>query len=156
MKEFRKLLASQQQTVQSFTAKVIDIDNDKKTISVLYDGLELSDVRLKSVIENSDTYILIIPSPKSFVTVSILENDINTAYVSKYNEVQEIEIKINDFKFSLNEKGFLLKNKNDTLLSLMVELIAEIAKIIVVQGTSPNVAALKAIENKFKNLLNDV
>ncbi len=142
--------------VQTFTAKVTELNENEQTLTVEHDKIKTFDVRLKAIVESTESEIIIYPTIGSYVTVGILYNDEKEVFVVQYSEIDKIQIKIDKAEFVITKDGFLIKKENENLLSVLQDFVTEVSKIIVVQGTSPNVPALTQISNRFKTILNDV
>lgn len=122
--------------------KVLSIDEKKETCTVEIDELEYEDVLLSI----NGSGIVTIPQQDSQVLIAFVEGTIN-AFVLQAEKVKEWKVRASD--------GILLQAQGENLLSILNDLISEISKIIVVQGTSPNVAALTAIKQRAQKLLKD-
>ncbi len=73
-----------------FTAKVLSTDGE--TCCVDADGLVLSDVQLRAVVNGEESGILITPKTGSYVTVADLSGDLTRIVVVEFSEVEKIEI----------------------------------------------------------------
>lgn len=73
-----------------FTAKVNAVDGD--TCSVELDGLTLTDVRLRAVVNGENSKILVTPETGSYVLVADLAGDLSQLVVVGYSEVKKITI----------------------------------------------------------------
>lgn len=72
-----------------FQAKVVKVDKDSCTVSI--GGLELSDVRLKAVVnEKTDGVLLVTPTPGSPVLVGSLTGDYNDLAVLSIEQFDKI------------------------------------------------------------------
>jgi len=72
-----------------FTAKVVDVDDNKMTITI-DDDIKVYDVRLKSIVDNKQVSIVVIPEVNSSVLVGRISK--SDYFVSKVNEIKEIRI----------------------------------------------------------------
>lgn len=73
-----------------FTAKVLSTDGE--TCCVDIDGLVLSDVQLRAVVNGEESGILITPKTGSYVTVADLSGDLTRIVVVGFSEVEKISI----------------------------------------------------------------
>lgn len=144
------LFSSTRGPVAIVSAEVSQIHaND--TVSVkLASGLEIDDCRLKSVVKEGSKIILE-PKIGSTVLVGSIAGSYDYAVLA-VEEINRMYIKIDGLEFEVKDK-LLLKKGTDTLEKLISEMIDEINKIVVMVGTSPNVAALSAIKVRFQQLL---
>lgn len=102
------------------TAKVLNTDGD--TCCVDIDGLVVSDVRLRAVVNGEESGILVTPKTDSYVTVADLSGgQLTQCAVVGYSEVEKIEINADDkIIFNGGENHGLvkieeLKNNLDTI-----------------------------------------
>ena len=77
-----------------FTAKVMGTDGD--TCCVDIDGLVVSDVRLRAVVNGEESGILVTPKTDSFVTVADLSGNLTRLVVVGFSEVEKIEVNADD------------------------------------------------------------
>jgi len=73
-----------------FTAKVLSADDE--TCCVEIDGLVVSDVQLRAVVNGEESGILITPKTGSYVTVADLSGDLTRIVVVGFSEVEKISI----------------------------------------------------------------
>ena len=73
-----------------FTAKVLSADGE--TCCVEIDGLVVSDVQLRAVVNGEESGILITPKTGSYVTVADLSGDLTRIVVVGFSEVEKISI----------------------------------------------------------------
>jgi hypothetical protein len=117
------------------------------------DAPALYDVRLNAIDDDLDSYFTVYPVEGSEVLVAIIENMKTEAVVIRCSEVQKVKAKIGTTELELDANGFRFDRESENLQTVMTDLIAEIQKIIVIQGTSPNVTALDNIKNRMKKIL---
>ena len=77
-----------------FTAKVLSTDGD--TCCVDIDGLVVSDVRLRAVVNGEESGILVTPKTGSYVTVADLSGNLTRLVVVGFSEVKKIEVNADD------------------------------------------------------------
>lgn len=78
-----------------FNAKVKSVQGDT-TCTVELDGLTVSDVRLRAVVNGETSKILVTPKTGSHVLVADLSGDLSQLAVVGYSEVEKIEVDAND------------------------------------------------------------
>lgn len=154
---FKKLLDKDAIT---FSATVKSVDKTKGTCIVSDGQLEFK-VRLSSVINESKEKFFLYPKPKSIVLVGCVKEDLNQLYVAQYSTIEELRFKVANCDFCIDETGFNFKKENESLKSLLLELITAIKnlKFTTTSGTTLqmiNVADFLLVENKFKSLLKDI
>lgn len=106
----------------AFTAKVDGVDGE--TCSVSIDGVTLTDVRLRAVVNSEDSKILVTPKVGSYVLLTDLSGGKFTDLaVINYSEVDKIEITATD-KIVINggdNKGLVKIDKLTEKLNDLVE-----------------------------------
>lgn len=110
---------------------------------------ELYDVRFHAVEDTLESYITIIPKENSFVLYATLGNQQTDAVIITCSEIEKVVIKIGTTLHEVSAEGHDISRGNNNLKDSLVDLITEIQKIIVINGTSPNVPALEAIKAKI-------
>lgn len=97
---------------QSFVAEVLEVDRSDDTCLVKpEDGPELYGVRLKSVVDELQHKVVIYPKIGSLVMCSLVENNPNEAYISKYGEIEEVVLDVKKVTINGGELGGMVKAK---------------------------------------------
>ena len=142
-------------------ADVVSVEGESCTVK-LSTGLEISDIRLKSSINNGADYFLITPSIGSKVWIMTINNDLSDSLVIKIDQIDKWEIKQNGLIFLIDgtDGKISIKNNATSLLDVFQDLKDLIGQITVSTGVGPSgtplpptIASLTAVETKFKNLL---
>lgn len=134
--------------------EVTSVNKENNTCNVDRGDLpELLDVRLNSILESGDNVVTIYPQKGSKVLCILVENSLTDAYVLAANNIEEIKGMIDTTEFLINAEGFKIQRGEQNLNSLIADFIAEVQKIIVVQGTGPNIPALEQIKTKINQVL---
>lgn len=154
---FRKL---KQRDVDTFPAKVLEVDKDKGTCKVSDDELEYTDVQLSSVIDANKSKFYLFPKVGSSVLVSPINEDLHRLYVEAYSEIESMDVSIESVKFQMDKDGFLLKKDNENLKKLMADLITAIKAMKFTTNMGPtinliNIADFVAVEKRFNQFLKD-
>lgn len=135
-----------------------------------YEAPTIYDCRLNAIVDtNLASYVTITPKNNSYVLVAIIENKTTEAVLFSCSEIDKLEAKINNTTITAtaaqvevkqgntaliaNANGVGIAKASISLLDCLTDLIDEINKIVVVVGTTPNVAAITAIKTKIQNLL---
>jgi hypothetical protein len=142
-----------------FPAEVVSISGNTCVVKV--DNLELSDVRLKSVVDNETEQLLVTPEIGSFVLVVDLSNgEYRDLAVIKYSKVTEINIKTttNDFEVAMAKGKISIKNNNYSLKEAFDDIIDALGRLTVTTGVGPsgipiNKAEFDAVKTQLNNLL---
>tara|TARA_R110002126_G_scaffold78629_2_gene195668 strand:+ start:11368 stop:11862 length:495 start_codon:yes stop_codon:yes gene_type:complete len=154
---FAKLL---ERDAVTFSATVLSVDKEKGTCLVSSDQLEYK-VRLASVINDSREKFFLYPKLKSIVLVAPIEEDIHQLHVVKYSDIEQLRLRIGDTDFCIDKDGFNFKKENESLRSLILELIDGIKKMKFTTNMGPTINLINlqdfvAVEDKFKQLLKDI
>lgn len=139
-------------------AKVLQVNDDDTVRIELSAGGVINDVRLKSVVKDGARFLLI-PTVGSIVQVGRIQNS-EELVVLAVDEITELRLQIGDTFFSVTAAGFLLKKENDTLRSLVGELIDACLQERHTTPYGPTVALtadsqtrFNSVKTKFENLL---
>lgn len=159
-KEIQDGLAKLLEKDGTFSATVKSVDKAKGTCIVKEDKLEYK-VRLSAVINESKEKFFLYPKLKSKVLVGLIEEDLNQLYVVQYSAIEELRLKIANCDFCIDESGFNFKKENESLRSLLLELISAIKKMkfSTTAGSTINLLNITdfiVVEQKFKTLLKDI
>ena len=102
---------------QGTTGKVISVDKVNCTCVINTSGdddadrePDTPDVQLRSIIDGTDTGIIIFPKVGTVVAVQMLFNDKGVLYVTGFSEIESIQVKIGSFKYLLNENGMVFND----------------------------------------------
>lgn len=94
IREKIKRIANGNGSFTCFTAKVTSVDGE--TCDVELEGMKLTDVRLRAVMNGEDSKILVTPKIGSHVLVVDLSGNLSQLAVVGYSEVEKIEIDATD------------------------------------------------------------
>lgn len=94
IREKIKRIANGNGSFTCFTAKVTSVDGE--TCDVELEGMKLTDVRLRAVMNGEDSKILVTPKIGSHVLVVDLSGNLSQLAVVGYSEVEKIEINATD------------------------------------------------------------
>lgn len=149
--EFNQLLSQKIRElipIQTAWATAKDIDWDKKmmTATGLTDDLDYHDVLLGIGGEFKK------PKRGTKCLIGIVSNSAN-AFLITAEEVEETIIVSGESQLTIKEDGFIIRQSNESLKTIFEDMIDEINKIIVINGTSINVAAMTAIKERLKTVL---
>lgn len=108
-----------QKTPLLLTGKVESIDADNGTCTVSVGDLKLTDVRLRSVVNNEESKLLITPKTGSYVTLIDLSGELREMEVIGYSEIKAIDIKTSG-DININCEGTVTFNGggNDGLVKI--------------------------------------
>lgn len=134
--------------VQTAWITVKEVDWDKKimTATGLVDDLDYFNVLLGIGGDYKK------PKVGSKCLIGIVSNSAN-AFLITADEVEEIIFTSGESQLTIKKDGFIVKHANENLKSIFSDMIDEINKIIVVNGTSINVAAMTQIKQRLNSVL---
>lgn len=149
--EFNQLLSQKIRElipIQTAWATAKNIDWNKKTMTAtgLTDDLDYHDVLLGLGGEYKK------PKEGTKCLIGIVSNSAN-AFLITAEEVDEMIFTSGESQLTIKEEGFIVKQSNESLKTIFEDMIDEINKIIVINGTSINVAAMTAIKERLKTVL---
>lgn len=135
-----------------FPATVKSVDKEKGTCEVNDGDLDYTDVRLSAVIDSNDNKLYIFPVVGSSVLVSMIDG-LENLFVNKCSDVEEFYLKTKTAELHVSAAGFKIDREGENLKKVLNDYIDEVNKIIVVQGTSINVAATTVIKQRLNKIL---
>lgn len=112
-----------------FTAEVVDVNG--ADCKIKFQGLELSGVRIKSTLSNSNAYVLFTPKVGTIVTVIAPSGDMRDLHILKIDEAESVEVTNGDllFKLDLNDNKMVFKNNSINIMDLFNSLAGKIDDI---------------------------
>ena len=147
LNEFKK------QNVLVFPATVTSVDEAAKTISCKdTDDFEYNDVRLAAAEDNKKS-VLLIPKINSTVLIGLIGDQLNALFVVKINEAEKVIGTIETTNFKIDASGYQVKRGDESLKTVLNNLIDEINKIKVIYGNTINVIAVNEIKERLNNIL---
>jgi hypothetical protein len=168
LNELTKLLdlkAKGNAKIQTHWAEVVEVDWNNKTMTAkgLADNLEFYDVLLGIgsvykkptvgakcliglILNNEAATFLIEAEAVEEVSIAVGDNEV-------LFDVDKLNVTIGTSTFKIDDSGFLVKRNNETLKKVLNDMIDELNKIIVIQGTSINVPAMNAIKQRLNTVL---
>lgn len=104
------------------TSAVVTKINENDTVAVrLETGLELNDVRLKSVIKSGGKTVMT-PAEGSIVLLGKIAKS-HDYVVLAVEEIEKMTSVIDDVEYRLDKNGFLLKKESETMQKLMTDIL---------------------------------
>lgn len=135
----------------NFEAKVLSVDKTKDTCVIqAEDAPEIEGVKLRSILGDVATKLIVYPKVNSYVIVSLLYNMDAEVYVSQVSEVDEIITNCEQITYNGGENGGLVKvNELKTQLDKTNDVVNTIVNSLKNWITVPNDggAALKTLFN---------
>ncbi|MBD3748506.1 MAG: hypothetical protein IE931_03325 [Sphingobacteriales bacterium] len=122
-----------------------DIDWENKTMTAkgVTDDLEFYNISLGL------GAVTIKPKQGTNCLIGIIENQGAAAFLIDAEEVEEFSLKIDESEFKLDLNGFKVKKGDDSLKSILTEVVDQMLKIY----APKDVAGITAIKLKINNLL---
>lgn len=150
--DFNNLMAEKMkrsQSVQTVFATVKAVDWNKKTMTAtgVIDDLDYYDVLLGL----GEIYTK--PKVGSRVLIGLINNQGNNSFLIWSEETEEWVHKVGKAEMEMKHDGFVLEAQGESLKKVLNDFIDEVNKIIVVNGTTINVAAVTAIKQRLNRIL---
>ncbi len=109
---------------------VKDVAEDKQTCTVdREDAPTLYKVRLNAVIGELDNNVTIVPAPKSKVLCSLIDNDVNEAYILSCEKPEEINVKLSETTLIINQEGVVINGGELGGMIKIEELVSQLEKL---------------------------
>ena len=149
--EFNRLLGQRIRElipIQTSWAIVKSVDWEKKTMTAtgLIDDLDNFDVLLGIGAEFRK------PKVGTKCLIGIIGNSPNS-FLIEADELEEIFYKTGESEFTINDQGFIIKHADESIKAVLNDMIDEVNKIIVINGTTINVAAMEVIKQRLNTIL---
>lgn len=139
--------------VNCFVATVLEVNKPNGVCTIKDEALEYTDVRLSAIIDGNDQKQFVFPTVGSTVLVEPINEDIKQLYVVKYSQVESITGNIASTHWLIDANGFRFKRNGQDLKAVLNdmfdkfgELCDQLNAVVVVNGTTPNVAAITQIK----------
>jgi hypothetical protein len=138
---------------QVLLAVVESVDKSKATCEVLFNDLELGDVRLQAVVKADQKGFKVFPIAGSWVGIQKL-GDKGDYFICLVSEIDQLICETDNTIIDVKD-GILLKRGTDTLAAAVVKFIEALELIFIVQGNNPDYVALAQAKLMFQNILKD-
>lgn len=112
---------------QVIVADVIQVDQENDTVEISIDGMELSDVRLRSIIDSQGNRVVVYPAVGSTVLVGRIGQS-NQLYIEAVGVVDKVLCRIGNMKLEVTEAGFVYNEGRHTTANADI-LKHELAKL---------------------------
>lgn len=150
--EFQRLITQiikENIPIQTIWAKCksVDIEKGQMTAQSSLDGLDLFEVHCG--FDGVYKY----PKEGAVCLLGMIQNQQANFFLIYAEEYQEVGLSVNGSKLVINDKGYAVDAQNENLKQVLNDMIDELNKIIVIQGTSINVAAMLAIKQRLNKIL---
>lgn len=130
--------------------EILEVKENSCTVELTESKKRLFKCSFNSVLDNEKNYLKVVPKVGSTVVVG-MENE--SSFILSVSEVERIEYKEEDMELRMSKDGFQLERKGENLLKCLEDYIDEVNKIIVINGTTINVAKTTAIKERIKKIL---
>lgn len=131
-------------------AKVKTVDEEKGLcVLVDEDGQEILNVRLRPVLSNKKSFMLV-PKVGSYVLAVRVEDDDDWMVIAA-DEIAKIGYYIGNTVIEVDALGFLFKKENETLKKILADLITAIKAMSFLVNTTGTAAAQSGATNTLNN-----
>lgn len=93
------------------------------------------------------------PKKGSKALLGIINGNNAHTFLIHCDELEEVETTSGESKFIIKKNGFIVKQGNESLKTVFNDMIDELNKIIVIQGTTINVPAMNLIKERLNTIL---
>ena len=130
-------------------AIVTQVDWSSKTMTVkgLVDDLEYFDVLL-----GLGSYYRK-PKVGSSCLMGVYDGHKTAGFLLEVENFEEAIFKSKNSEFTIKESGFIIKNGSENLKDIMNDMFDELNKILVINGTTINVASMEMIKQRLNTIL---
>lgn len=125
-----------------------------ETAKVEIAGTVYEDVRIFITDTPPADKYTITPKVGSYVLVADLAGNMSALTIVDVETPERIQYTIGTLTYTMDDTGFTIEKGGENLKTILSDFMDEVMKIIVIQGTSPNVPAITAIKNRLNLLLN--
>lgn len=150
--EFNNLLAQknkEQTPVQTAFAIVKEVDWDARTLTAT------------GVLDNLDYYNVLCgigevytkPKIGTKCLIGSINNQETNSFLIWCEDAEEVHNTVGDASLVMKDDGFVMKVDNESMKTVLNDLIDELNKIVVVVGTTINVPAMEAIKQRLNKIL---
>jgi hypothetical protein len=106
IREKIKKISKGNTNVAVFNAKIVSVEGETCTIDI--DGLQLTDVRLRAVINGNENQLYVKPAKDSHVLcVDLSEGDLRDVAVIGWSEIESMHIKIEETTIDADKNGIV-------------------------------------------------
>lgn len=135
--------------VQTLWGVIQKVDTSKKMITVLLDidGLELDEV----LCGFDGVYRL--PKVEAKCLIGLINNQVANGFLIAASDYDEVFLEVGETALKIEKTGYKIDSQNENLKEVLNDMINELNKIIVIQGTSINVVAMNEIKARLNKIL---
>lgn len=151
LEEFNRLLGQRIRelipiTMTWATVKSVDWEQKTMTATGLSDDLDYFDVLLGIGSEVRK------PKVGTKCLIALIGNSAN-AILIEADQLEQFQIQVGTSKMIIKPEGIIVQKGGENLKVILNDMISEINKIIVINGTSINVPAMNAIKERLNTIL---
>lgn len=129
------------------------VNEEAYTVDINIDeGLTLPYIKLRSVSNGEKAGFVCVPAVGSEVVFAKVRGE-QDYILLKVSELDKVIAEIETTSLTITKDGYEIKRGEETLQKILFDFVGELIKVIVVQGTSPNIPALKLIQKRIMQLL---
>lgn len=132
--------------------EVTEVSGESCTVKSDHDNRVYYEVGFNALVQNKSDKMLLTPKLNSKVVIGVFPNGKDAVLLS-YSEVEKVYLKIDTTEFEVDADGYSVKRNNEDLKTVLNDYIDEVNKIIVVNGTTINVAATTEIKQRLNKIL---
>lgn len=154
MKELIEELIRQNIPITLDIGVVKKVSGDTCHVESLTTEKDFFKCRLNAIEKNDNEYLKFAPKINSTVVFGIFR-DTEKAIVISTSEVEKIEYKTKETHFKVDDEGYLISRKKDSLKSVLNDFFDEVNKIVVFQGNNINKIKVNEIKDRLNVILKE-
>ncbi|EEI90201.1 hypothetical protein HMPREF0765_4152 [Sphingobacterium spiritivorum ATCC 33300] len=142
-------MISERAEIQTAWVTVKSVDWEDKTMIAtgLIDDLDYFDVLLGLQAQYKK------PKTGTRAIIGIIGNQPGNSFLIDAEELEEVQYNIAESVLHIKEEGLIIKQGNESLKTVLNDMIDELNKIIVINGRSINVPAMLVIKQRLNKVL---
>lgn len=149
MRELIEKIIESKLSVVIDKAKVVELSGSTCKVESLSTKKTHFKCSLNAVLSETDNKLKVTPKVGSTVVIGISNEDV---FIIATSEVDTIEFKQGTVEMLINKDGFKIERDGENFFQCISDMIDELNKIIVINGTSINVSAMQAIKQRFSKI----
>ena len=154
LEEFKRVAQS---PTQNQVGTVTAVSGNSCTVE-LPDGAPLENVRLRAVLDDKETGLIVKPAVGAYVLVSLIGNDEDNVFVVATSRIESVTIEIEGLKVEYNADGVHIERNGVSLADALTDYDTQVQAITVPTAWGPsgvpiNASALTAAFQKISEII---
>jgi hypothetical protein len=146
-----RTLAAEVGPQSSILATVQDIDESAFTCTLVADGLQYSEVRLRPVIDGNES-LTVFPQVGTWALAARIEDDEEWMIIA-VGQAAKYRIVVGALVMEISGGKLSIKSGTDSLFDVLQDIIQAVLQIVVIEGTNPNYQLLNQALQTLENIM---